>query len=275
MFKYFTRRHHLDRPSYDLKHEYVPPAFRSDFYKLVRAKSEEVVSLYCFYREVSVVVNRDSVRFYSSDDIEAYFNPDLLIELLLGVEWHEVLSILEFASNEADISIDDLNEIFDYHRVGYRLEKNLLTGKTEVVVHYETLIADAQALLDEDIEYEGVLASVDEARSLLSNPKESNIESSVLASIKAVEGYLCGWLKLKGHRVNTLGDAIKEAKKHQLIPSRIADSLHQLYIFRSSEPNVAHGSPDRGNLQRDDALLCFEMAISFINYFHRKAQKGE
>lgn len=275
MFKYFTRRHCLDRPNYDLKHEYIPPASRSDFYKLIRAKSEQIVLLYCFYRDASVVVNRDSVRFYSHDDIESYFNPDLLIELLLDVEWHELLSITEFASNEIDISIDEINEIFEYHRVGYRLEKNSLFGKAEAVVHYDTLIEDAEALLDKNIEYEGVLSSVETARNLLSNPKENNIESAVKASIDAVEGYLRGWLSSKGHKVQTLGQSIKVLEKSQLAPLRIINSLEKLYIFRNSEPNVGHGSPERGSLQRNDALLCFDMAVSFINYFYRKSQKSE
>jgi hypothetical protein len=275
LFKYFTRRYCLDRPKYDLKYEYIPQASRSDFYKLIRAKSEEIVSLYCFYREASVVVNRNSVRLYNSDDIESYFNPDLLIELLLDVEWHEFLSITEFASNETDISIDEINQILEYHRVGYRLEKNSLTEEAEAIVHYDTLIEDAKALLDKNIEYEGVLSSVETARNLLSNPKENNIESAVKASIDSIEGYLRGWLGSKGHRVATLGDSIKVLRNSQLAPPRIIKSLEELYIFRNSEPNVGHGSPEKGNLQRDDALLCFEMAISFINYFYRKSQKGE
>lgn len=276
MFKYFTRRHYLDRPIYDLKYEYIPPASRSDFYKVVMNRFEEIVGLYCFYRDASVVVNRDSTRFYDSDDVEENFNPDHLIELLLDVEWHELLSITEFASNEKGIPIDEINEIFEYHRVGYRLSRqNSLTNKAEAVVHYDTLIADVQALLSESIEYEGVLASVGTARDLLNNPRENNIESATKSSVDAVEGYLRGWLSPKGYKVKTLGDSIKALKKNQLAPLRIIESLEKLYGFRNSEPGVGHGSPERGNLQRGDALLCFEMAVSFINYFHRKAQKGE
>ena len=275
LFKYFTRRHYLDRPDYDLKYEYIPPASRSDFYKLVRSEASSSIALYCFYRDASVVVNRDSFRFYDEDAIEGSFNPDFLIELLLDVAWHELLSIIEFASNEAGISTDKINEILEYHRVGYRVEKNSSTGEAEAVVHYDTLIADAQALVDEGIEYEGVLTSVKNAQNLLSDPRENNIEQAVKASVDAVEGYLRGWLSEKEHGATTLGDSIKVLKRYQLAPSRIINSLEQLYIFRNSEPNVGHGSPKKGNLQRDDALLCFEMAVSFINYFYRKAQKGE
>jgi len=34
--------------------------------------------------------------------------------------------------------------------------------------------------------------------------------------------------------------------------------------------NVGHGDPDYGEMDKEDALLCNEMAISFINYFYRK-----
>ena len=196
--------------------------------------------------------------------------------MLLDVSWHEFLSISEFAANEADISVDDINEIFKYHRVGYRLERNSKTDKDEAVVHYETLVADAQALLNEDIRFEGVLTSVEAARDFLNNLKESNTESAVKASIDSVEGYLCGWLSLKGHKkAKTLGDSIKVLAKSELAPPRIINSLREFYILRNSEPNVGHGPPEKGNLQYDDALLCFDMAVSFINYFHRKAQKGQ
>ncbi len=265
----------MDRPSYDLKYEYIPPASRSDFYKLIQAKSEGTVSLYCFYREASVVINRVSTLLYNSDDIESYFSPDYLIELLLNVEWHEFLSITEFVSNEADISIDEINDIFEYHRVGYRLEKDPQIRQAKAVVHYDTLIEHAEALLVENIKYEGVRSSIETARELLSNPKENNVESAVKASVDAVEGYLHGWLISKGHKVSTLNDSIQVLKRSKLAPLHIINSLHDLYIFRNSEPNVGHGHPEKGNLQRNDALLCFQMAVSFINYFYRKGQKGE
>lgn len=275
MFEYFTRRYCLDRPNYDLKYEYIPPSLRSDFYKLIHDETESITALYCFYRDASVVVNRDSARFYSHDDIAEYFNPDILIEMLLTIEWHEFLSITEFASNEVSISIAQINNLFEYHRIGYRLERNHPNGKAKAIIHYDTLIADAKVLLDKNIEYEGVINSVESAYKMLSNSIENNVELAVKASVDAVEGYLRGWLSSKGHTTSTLGKSVDILKKYKLAPHHIIASLEKLYIFRNTEPNVGHGAPEKGNLQLDDALLCFEMAISFINYFYRKSQKDE
>jgi len=85
----------------------------------------------------------------------------------------------------------------------------------------------------------------------------------------AVEGFLKGMLSEQGKKVSTLGDCIRELKKMKQYPNRILESLEQLYIYRNSEKNIGHGSADYGNYTVEDALLCNEMAISFINYFFK------
>jgi hypothetical protein len=46
--------------------------------------------------------------------------------------------------------------------------------------------------------------------------------------------------------------------------------LEQFYIYRNRTENVGHGAPKFAEISREDALMCNEMAVSFINYFHRK-----
>jgi len=63
---------------------------------------------------------------------------------------------------------------------------------------------------------------------------------------------------------------VKSLKKLSLCPAHILEALEQFYIYRNRTENVGHGAPTFADISREDALLCNEMAVSFINYFHRK-----
>jgi len=266
MLQNFTRRHNLDLPEYDLKYEYIPPAFRFDLYKTVTAGCETTVAEYCLYRDASISINKENIRFWSAEEVEEYYNPDFFIELLQKSEWHALLSLVEFFVNVNAITADDVNRLFEYHRVGYQFD----TEVGYVIVHYDSLIDDTDRVLESNIEYEGVIASLQTAKEALINPEDIKLAHSVKHSVDAVEGYLKGWLGERGFRISNLGDAIQQLSRHNLCPANIINSLEQYYIFRHRTPNVGHGDPNIADLAREDALLCLEMAISFINYFHRK-----
>lgn len=271
MFINFSRRHHLDKPEYDLKYKYVPLAFRMDLYKHIIEDCDSTIQEYCIYRDVAININKESVRLYSRDEMEEFYNPDLFIDLLLQAEWHEVLSIVEFLLNIRKISVDEANQLFEYHNLGYRIEKELLWGgKNKVEVYYDKLIEDNDILIDSDIPYSTVIESIKSAKKYLVNPNNIDVSQSVKASICAIEGYLKGYFEGNGKKCATLDDCIKELGKDDLCPDRILKSLKELYIYRNSEKNVGHGSPHAAKLTAIDALLCNHMAISFINYFHRK-----
>ena len=271
MFQNFTRRHGLDKPDYDLKYEYVPPAFRFDLYKAVTGCCENKVHEYCLYRDVAITINRDNFRLGSVDEIEEYYNPDFFVEMLQDASWHEVLSIIEFLVNSKIISGAEADELFQYHNVGYRIEEDYFAkNNTRVVVHYESLIEDKERILELDIPYEGVINLVKAAYSDISSPGSLNLEQSIKHSIDAVEGYLKGWLDDKGIKVATLGDAIKSIQNKDIAPPNIVKALEQFYVYRNRTPNVGHGSPELANVEKEEARLCFEMAVSYINYFYRK-----
>ena len=272
MFHNFTGRHLLDVPEYDLKYEYIPPSFRFDLYKIIKSDCESTVQEYCLYRDSAVSINRDTVRFATVDEIEEYYNPDFFIEMLLEVEWHHVLSLVEFYIHEGPLKTDQANELFSYHKVGYRyeFEPGPLDYPGEVVVHYESLVEDTDRIIEADIKYEGVIASIKEAKKALVDPEEINTAHSIKYSIDAVEGFLKGWLKERKSNVSKLGDAIKQLRKNELCPEHIVRALEQFYIFRNRTDNVGHGSPEVAPISKEDALLCLEMSKSFINYFHRK-----
>lgn len=272
MFENFSRRNHLDRPEHELKYQYIPPAFRMDLYKVIETESDSKSQEYCIYRDSSVSINRSNVRLYTIEDIEERYNPDFFIEMLLVIEWHEVLSIIEFLLNNSLIDSDEINRLFDYHSVGYRVDYEGLFGNSyKIVVYYEELIEDNNKILKSDIPFDSVKQSIESAKKYLIDPNNIDIANSIKSSISAVEGYLKGYFqKVDDKTISTLGKCIKELKEREACPRNIIDSLHQLYIYRSSEHNVGHGSSSIGEFTVEDALLCNEMAISFINYFHRK-----
>jgi hypothetical protein len=275
LFENFTRRHHLDHFETDLQYEFVPPAFRYDLFKLVREHCSEEVEVatireYCLYRGASIAVNSDYYRLYGQDDIMEYYSPDLFVDLLLKSEWHEVLSIVEFLINEGPLSKKEANKLFEYHNVGYEVEKTS-QDSVRVVVKYSALIEDNDRILSSDVPFAPVIEAVKAAREALIDPKNIDVASSVTLSVAAVEAYLRGWFEAKGLKVATLGDAVKGLRKQALCPGHIVDSLEHFYIYRNRTENVGHGAPRFANITREDALLCNEMAVSFINYFHRKA----
>lgn len=275
MYKNFTRRHKLDHSEADLKYEDLPRAFRFDLLKIVQAHCSEEMSTvreYCLYRGASISVNADYFQLHSVDDIQEYYTPDLFVDLLQTAEWHEVLSVVEFLIAEGPLSKDEVNEIFEYHNIGYEVECDF-HEPVRVVVKYSALIEQNEELLKAEIPYQPVIDAITKAREALINPQEIDVAQSVSQSVNAVEAYLRGWLTDKSHKAATLGDAIKVINKHSLCPNHVAKALEQFYIYRNRTENVGHGAPQYAEITREDALLCNEMAISFINYFHRKSAR--
>jgi len=270
MIKNFTRRNKLDSPDYDLQYEYIPPAFRLDVYKAIKQNCESIIEEYCLYRDSAVSINKETNRFPDVEAIEEFYNPDFFIELLLGCEWHEIISLIEYFVNEGPLEENEVNELFEYHKVGYWFEaENILSGDGRVIVHYDTLVKDTKRVVESDIKYKGVIASIKAAKKNLLDPEHISLAQSIKHSIDAVEGYLRGWLGNKKIKVSTLGDALKILQKKELCPQHIIKSLEQFYIYRNRTENVGHGATDVAEITKEEALLCLEMSTSFINYFHR------
>ncbi len=209
----------------------------------------------------------------TADEILEHYSPDLFVDLLLRAKWHEILSMVECFINKGPLAAEELNELFTYHNLGYEVEEHY--GIAKVVVKYTTLIADNDKILSSDVPFKPVIEAIHSAKQALIDPKRIDIASSIAHSVLAVEAYLKGWLSTQGLKASTLGDAIKVIKRKSLCPVHIVELLEQFYIYRNRTENVGHGAPTFGVLSREDALLCNEMAVSFINYFHRKAIPGQ
>jgi len=111
MFKNFSRRNHLDKPNYDLKYQYVPNSLRLDIFKSV-IEDINTIQEYCIYRDSAVSINKESFRLYSHDQIAEYYTSDLFINLLLQIDWHEFLSVVEFFLNTNLVSHEEINKLF-------------------------------------------------------------------------------------------------------------------------------------------------------------------
>jgi len=270
----FTRRNKLDYEPCDLRYKYVPSAFRYDLLKLFYEKLEEAESSllreYALYRNLSVSINKDHVALYGEDDIYEGYSSDFLIELVRSAEWHEVLSIIEEATNTNFVSLKQVNKLLQYHNIGYVIVKDKNDGALKVEVKYDAVISELADTAIATEKFPVISALIEAARAALADPKHIDIETSVSNSMKALEGYLKEWLSQKGISSTTLGDAVKEIKNKKLADTNITESLHQFYIYRNRTPNVGHGSASPSDVTENEALLVNEMAASFINYFHRK-----
>ena len=193
----------------------------------------------------------------------------MIIDLLQKSEWHEVLSIIEYFVNDGPLSKNEVNKLLDYHNVGYEVEKKP-DRAARVVVKYTAMIKDNERILSAGVPYAPAVEAITAAKEALIDPKKIDVATSVSLSVAAVEAYLRGWLDAKGQKAPTLGDALKTLRKFTYCSSHIIGALEQFYIYRNRTENVGHGAPKFAEITREDALLCNEMAISFINYFHRK-----
>jgi len=273
MFENFTRRHKLDYEPCNLVYEYIPSSFKFDLIKLVTEYCHDeggTIYEYCLYRGASVSINKDHYQLYGVDDIQEHYTPDLLIELIQKASWHEALSITEYLINDGPLNVKEVNSLFEYHNIGYEVDSNQFNEPAHVIIKYSTVIEENDRALEADIKYKGVKASIETAKKSLIDPKNVDVESSIKNSVDAIEGYLRGWLEEKGYKnSSTLGDAVKTIKREKLVQDNIVESLHQFYIYRNRTENIGHGSPNLADVSVEDALLFNEMAISFVNYFHR------
>ncbi|MFM2589717.1 AbiJ-NTD4 domain-containing protein [Vibrio sp. TBV020] len=270
MKKNFSRRHKLDYEECDLIYEFIPSAFKYDLYKLIDNYSDNTVQRYVIYRELAVQISKEHYQLFGSDDIHEFYTPDMLIQLITKAKWHEVLSMVEYVVTKEIADENEINDLFDYHNIGYEIKLNSEFLDYEVNVKYDCVITENDRALELEIPYEGVLASIKSAKQALIDPKNIDIENSIKNSVSSIEGYLKGWLVEQGQREPaTLSDAINKVKQLGKVHENICKSLEQFYIYRNRVQNVGHGSPNLADVSANEALLFNEMAISFINYFHK------
>jgi len=273
LFKNFSRRHRLDYSESDLKYEYIPQSLRYDVYKHLSKQCDDAdssVAEYCLYRGCSVQVNWDYFSLGDVDSIMEWYSPDLFIELLQKCSWHDFLSIIEFLIDQKLLSIDETEELFTYHCIGYEVSADE-DGNQIVVVKYDQLIEDTDRILEGNIEFQGVLSNLEAAKKALSDRQNIDLCNSIKNSVNALEAYLIGMLN--DSHIKTLGNAISKIRKTLSCPPHVLTALDQFYRYRNATENVGHGAPRLADLACEDALLCHEMAISLINYFHRKGNR--
>lgn len=268
----FTRRHKLDYEPCELRYKFVPFAFRCDLLKSVleRLHQDEDCHLreYGLYRRLSLTVNKSYERLVGEDTINEFYNSDLLVDLVLTAEWHEVLSMVEALISTRHLKRSEANNLFQYHRIGYEaLDQGGHTVQVEV--KYDVLVEEVDRAQEAASRHPAVAALLRDARQALVMPREVSVENSISNSMKAIEGYLRAWLAERGVKVSTLGAAVNEIRKKNLVDTSIAGALEEFYIYRNRQPNIGHGSDAFSNAGHSEALLVLDMSSSFINYFHR------
>lgn len=272
MLTSFTRRYKLDYEPCELRYKFVPSEFRYDLIKTVLDRIHESddghLREYGVYRHLSVTVNTDYARLFGEDQIHEFYSSDLLVDLVLTAQWHEVLSMVEDLIVSKCVKRREANELFAYHNVGYEAVDQG-AGVVQVEVKYDTLVEEVDRAEGAASRHPAVAALLRDAREALVAPKHVSVENSIASSMKAIEGYLKAWLSEKGIKTSTLGEAVKEIRNRKLVDTSIANALEQFYIYRNKQPNIGHGSVAASDVRPCEALLVLDMASGFINYFHR------
>lgn len=273
MLTSFTRRYKLDYEPCELRYKFIPAAFRYDLLKTVLERIHDSddghLREYGVYRHLSVTVNKDYERLVGEDTINEFYSSDLLLDLVLTAQWHEVLSMIEALIAIRRLKRSEANDLFDYHHIGYEAADHG-AGTVQVEVKYDVLVEEVDRAEEAASRHPAIAALLRDARLALVSPNEVSTENSITNSMKAIEGYLKAWLAEKGIKASTLGEAVKEIGSRKLVDTTIAKALEQFYIYRNKQPNIGHGSVAPSDAGHSEALLVLDMASSFINYFHRR-----
>jgi hypothetical protein len=89
------------------------------------------------------------------------------------------------------LSKNEVNKLFNYHNVGYEVEKK--SGRAaRVVVKYAALIKDNERILSAGVPYVPAVEAITAAKEALIDPERIDVANSVSLSVAAVEAYLRG-----------------------------------------------------------------------------------
>ena len=182
-----------------------------------------------------------------------------------GYEWFEVYDFLEFVvecSQESKPRLDSvLNWILERELSGYRFVSGFLTDITSAqeLEMLETALTDSR--------FPGVDAHLQQALELYANRENPDYRNSIKESISAVESMA---RIVSGKPKATLGDALKEIDKRELLHPALKDGFIKLYGYTSDADGIRHAMLDEPNLTAADARYFLLSCTSFINYLKAK-----
>jgi len=206
------------------------------------------------------------------DNLDDYF-PNTYkqtITYFYKCKWNEVYDFIEFiANNDFYYGTNQrvrnyCNTILERELSAYRFVNNRIVEITsnEEIKEIECAIKKSP---------NAIKIHLNKSLKFLSDKKKPDYGNSIKESISAVES-ICRHITKK-HKA-TLGDAIKELKKHIYIHSALEKSFYSIYGYTSDEDGIRHAIMNEKDISLEDARFMLVSCSTFINYLTIKSDKA-
>jgi len=184
-------------------------------------------------------------------------------ENFFSAKWFEIYDFIEFvavhgpkAMNGAFIAT--CNDFLERENSGYRF----VCGKI-VEISSSDEISEIDNAISKSTPYYGVKQHLSSAISLLSDRKNPDYRNSIKESISAVES-LCK--SISGKDNATLGAALKELEKNNLLHPALKSAFSSLYGYTNDTGGIRHALMEESTLTGADARFMLISCSAFVNY---------
>lgn len=189
-------------------------------------------------------------------------------------EWYELYDFLEFSAqaypdNEHGQRFRDYcNSILEKEMSAYRF-----VGEHIIQMTNDTEINEIEEALASTTSIDAIQTHLKQAVGLLSDRSAPDYRNSIKESISAVEA-ICKLIT--GNTNTTLGAALNEIEKNQLIPlhHNLKEAFKQLYWYTSDAAGIRHAIKDNSSVDFEDAKFMLVSSVAFINYLLAQSAKS-
>lgn len=194
-------------------------------------------------------------------------------KIVMEGDYHEVLTLIETVLQWFGPKIDltkRFRKIFDEHSVAYHIVGR---GRNVVIVPRTSKEGgDAVAKSMRSLAKAGAVWTNRHIQSAAAHLKHKQYREAVRESITAVESMAKTIVKDSGGRASTLGEALKQLGKQNLLPNaEFKAGIEKLYAYTNSRGGVRHGrsnddSEVTSEVTSDEAHFFFGLCVLLADY---------
>lgn len=186
-------------------------------------------------------------------------------------DWAEIYDFVEFvvgnASCDDDALIQDLNQVLEHERSGYRIVNRRLAPLTTPA---EISAVRSAAGLGELFAPVGI--HIQSATDKIADRRTPDFRNSIKESISAVEA-MCKIIT--GLENAMLPEALKRLEEKGIsLHAALKKSFISLYGYTSDADGIRHALLEESTLDFDDAKFMLVSCSAFVNYLAAKASKA-
>ena len=203
---------------------------------------------------------------------------DTIKQVAFACEWWLFFEICErtykqcyqrFGRKSATGLEDEANKLFASDLLAWRFEDGLIVPAHPAEI---TAVFDEAKALLADPKYTGPNEQFRKANGHLAEKPHPDTENCVKDAVGALEGVA---RIVAGQPKATLGDLTKKGVLKSSIPPRLMPIIEQLYVYRGSEPGVAHAKTDASMVGFEEADWVLSMCATAMIYLMKKFPASE